>query len=68
MAEQTFLRFADLVQRGIVGNRVTLDRWVKSKHFPPGIQMGPGVRAWEESEIQRWLNDRPTAGGPSVKT
>jgi predicted DNA-binding transcriptional regulator AlpA len=67
MAGQTFLRFADLQARGIVGNRETLARWVRIKHFPPGIQMGPGIRAWPESEVQQWLESRPLAGNP-VKT
>jgi predicted DNA-binding transcriptional regulator AlpA len=64
MANQNYLRFADLQARGIVGNRVTLDRWVKAKHFPPGVQMGPGVRAWPENEVQQWLASRPAAGNP----
>jgi hypothetical protein len=54
-----YLRFADLKARGIVGNWVTLKRWVEREGFPPGIQLAPHTRAWREDEIEAWLASRP---------
>jgi predicted DNA-binding transcriptional regulator AlpA len=57
---EILLRFRDLKARGIVTNWVTLKRWVDARNFPPGIYLGPGSRAWRESDIEAWLNSRPT--------
>jgi hypothetical protein len=56
----TFLRFADLKARGIVDNRVTLDRWIATEGFPAGRLLGPNIRAWTTAEIADWLEARPT--------
>jgi len=53
------LRFSDLKARGIVGNWVTLLRWIEREGFPPGIKLGPHSRAWREDEIEAWLSSRP---------
>lgn len=53
-----FLRFKDLVERGIVKNRVTLGRWIRLHGFPPGVLLGPNSRAWREDEVEAWLADR----------
>lgn len=58
---QKFLRFADLRERGIVGNRVTLGAWIRARGFPPGILAGPNTRLWLETDIDAWLASRPTA-------
>ena len=49
-----YLRFRDLVERQIVGNRVTLGRWIKLHGFPPGVKIGPNSRAWTDEEIVAW--------------
>jgi hypothetical protein len=54
------LRFSDLKQRGIVNNHVTLQRWIEREGFPPGIMLGPNTRVWRESDIEAWLESRPT--------
>jgi predicted DNA-binding transcriptional regulator AlpA len=54
-----YLRFIDLVEAGIVSNRVTLTRLIKTKQFPPGKLLGPNSRAWTEKEIELWLESRP---------
>jgi predicted DNA-binding transcriptional regulator AlpA len=59
------LRFPDLVDAGIVANRVTLARMIKSG-FPPGRLLGPNTRAWTEIEIQTWLDARPVERAPEV--
>ena len=53
-----YLRFSDLVERGIVRNRVTLGRWIKFHNFPAGILLGPNSRAWPEDSVNAWLEKR----------
>jgi hypothetical protein len=36
-----FLRFADLKARGVVGNWMTLKRWIDRENFPPRYQAWP---------------------------
>jgi predicted DNA-binding transcriptional regulator AlpA len=55
------LRYADLVARGIVSNRTTLQNWQKKHDFPPGQLIGPNSRSWDEAEVEAWLASRPTA-------
>lgn len=59
------LRFADLKERGVVSNWVTLRRWIEREGFPPGLLLGPNSRAWNEAEISAWLASRPSAGKTS---
>jgi len=49
-----YLRFADLKRIGVVGNWVTLKRWIEKEGFLPGIKVG-NTRLWLESEIDAWL-------------
>lgn len=58
-----FLRFSDLKKLGVVGNWVTLRRWIEREGFPPGIKLGPNTRAWEQGEVEAWLAGRRTWGG-----
>ena len=53
-----YLRFSDLVERGIVRNRVTLGRWIKLHGFPAGIKLGPNSRAWPADQVDAWLAAR----------
>ncbi len=53
-----YLRFSDLVERGIVRNRVTLGRWIKLHGFPAGIKLGPNSRAWPVNQVDAWLAAR----------
>lgn len=62
-----YLRFEDLRQRGIVGNRVTLGNWIRDHGFPPGILAGPNSRLWSEAEVEAWLESRPTAPKSDLK-
>jgi hypothetical protein len=59
------LRFNDLRERGIVKNRVTLTNWIKKRGFPPGRRIGPNSRAWDEGEVQVWVDSRPTDPKPA---
>ncbi len=58
-----YLRFSDLVERGIVRNRVTLGRWIKLHDFPAGILLGPNTRAWPADQVEAWLAARAAAAG-----
>jgi len=59
-----FLRFADLQERGVIKNRVTLHNRIKNEGFPEGRLIGPNSRAWTETEIAEWLASRPTDRKP----
>ncbi len=52
------LRYADLVEREILNNRMTLKRWIESSGFPPGFLLGPNTRVWDEADIIAWLEYR----------
>jgi len=53
-----FVRFRDLKERRIVENWPTLLRWIETQGFPPGVRLGPNLRAWPEPEVEAWLNSR----------
>ena len=50
------LRYPDLVQRGIVNNRTTLNRWIRAGRFPAPLHLGPNTLAWREAEVEEFLN------------
>jgi predicted DNA-binding transcriptional regulator AlpA len=60
-----FLRFAELKERGIVTNWVTLGNWMAKGGFPPGRKLGPNTTVWTEQEIQQWVDSRPLANRKS---
>ena len=62
---QRRLRYADLVERGIVRNRVTLANWINKQDFPPGQLTGPNCRTWGERDVQAWLDSRPVEPKPT---
>jgi hypothetical protein len=57
------MRFADLKAAKIVGNWVTLKRWVEREGFPSGFLMGPATRVWWKSDVHEWLVNRPIERG-----
>lgn len=68
MAKKTsrrYLRYAGLVARGIINNRVTLKNWIRDRGFPPGIKLGENTRVWAEDEVDTWLATRPTELKPA---
>ena len=56
------LKISDLKEKGIVTNRVTLQRWIENGDFPAGIELGPNTRAWTEGEIKEWYERRRREG------
>ena len=58
MSEQQlrkYVRYPVLVEAGIVNNRVTLGRWIKSGRFPKPTRLGPNIVAWRLDEIEKYL-------------
>ena len=53
-----YLRYADLVERQIVNNRTTLQRWILKYGFPAGVLLGPNTRAWPADQVEAWLEAR----------
>ena len=62
------LRYADLLALGIVNNRPTLQNWIRDRGFPRGQLTGPNSRTWSETEVQRWLDSRPSNPKPQPVT
>jgi len=55
------LRFADLVNRGIVRNREQLRNLVAQQGFPSGWMLSPNARVWDLPELEAWLDGRREA-------
>ncbi len=55
------LRYRDLVDRGIVSNRMTLHRWIVGNDFPKPIKIGPNSIAWRVDDVESWLAERARA-------
>jgi len=49
------LRYADLVELGVIPNRTTLARWIKAGRWPAPLRLGPNFCAWKLSEIEAHL-------------
>jgi len=56
-----YLRFKELQQRNIVRNWTTLTRLLREQGFPAGVRLGAQARAWEEAEVEAWLQSRRVA-------
>ena len=61
------LRFADLIERGIVNSWPQLKRLQQLHGFPLGKMLSPNVRAWTEAEIDAWIQSRPVENGQPLK-
>jgi len=62
-----WIRYPDLVARGVVNSRMTLKRLIDSQDFPPGVLITPNARAWNEDEVDAWIAARPAARKPSTR-
>ncbi len=56
-----YLRYPQLVERGLINNRQTLKRWIDQYDFPRPIRLGPNTAAWEEAAVEAWLQARKDA-------
>ena len=61
-----YLRFKDLKESGLVGSWAQLRR-LQDIGFPPGRLVSEGVRIWTESEIEKFLADRPIKSSLPLK-
>lgn len=61
-----YMRYPDLVARGIVRSRMTLKRMIDGQGFPPGRLLTPNCRAWTDEEVDDWLARRPIARKPAT--
>lgn len=57
---QKLMRYPDLVEAGVVNNRVTLARWIKHRGFPKPIQLGANSVAWPADQVEAWIAALPT--------
>jgi hypothetical protein len=53
-----YWHYRDLLAKGIVGNRVTLARWIAIGGFPKPVSLGPNTRAWLRTAVETWLESR----------
>lgn len=54
-----WLRYPDLVARGIVNNRTTLQRWIDGPvGFPAPVNLTENTIAWLESDVVAWEEAR----------
>ncbi len=55
---QRYIRYPELIARGIVNNRMTLARWTRDLGFPAPIVLGPRTRVWSEDLVNAWIESR----------
>jgi hypothetical protein len=56
----TFVRRADLIERGLVKSNQALQAWIRDQGFPTGKLIG-NTRVWRVDEVMRWFENQPTA-------
>lgn len=52
-------RYEDLVEMGVVRNRMAPRRLAESQGFPLPIKLGSNSVAWPADEVEAWLAARP---------
>jgi predicted DNA-binding transcriptional regulator AlpA len=55
-----FVRYRHLHEAGIAASWKSLYELIDKYGFPPGIFISPNVRAWDVSDVERWLAKRPS--------
>jgi predicted DNA-binding transcriptional regulator AlpA len=57
------LHFSDLKSAKIVGNRMTLRRWMERREdpFPRPVPLSKNSLAWRARDVQDWLDRRANA-------
>jgi predicted DNA-binding transcriptional regulator AlpA len=63
---KVLVRFKDLKQRGIVHSWAQLANLIKRENFPTGFYLSANTRAWDEAEVESWLDSRIAAGEREV--
>ena len=49
------------VQARIHASKTSIYGWMKSGDFPQPIKLGPRAVAWRRSELDAWINSRPSS-------
>jgi hypothetical protein len=52
----TYLRFKDLQDAGVVRSWPVLLSWIATRNFPAGLSISRKTRIWPASEVQAWLD------------
>jgi predicted DNA-binding transcriptional regulator AlpA len=55
--QHRMMRMKDLI-RYTSCSRAYLYQKIAEGKFPPGHMISPGIRAWEKSEVDNWLDKR----------
>ena len=58
--QRLLVRYRDLEAEGICRSRQDLKNKIDKQGFPPGFMLSPNCRAWRWSDIEAWLECRPT--------
>ena len=66
MPLEQLLRFRDLRRLGVVSSWPQLRYMQENYGFPVGLLLGANSRAWRASEVEQWLDCRPTEPSPHV--
>jgi predicted DNA-binding transcriptional regulator AlpA len=53
-----FVDFSVLKERKVVENRTQLKRMQDQLGFPRGVLLSPNRRAWDEAEVEAWIDGR----------
>ena len=62
------LRYPDLEQRNIVASRAQLKNLIDKYHFPAGFMLSANARAWRETDVNDWLDERARLiAGPTLR-
>ena len=61
MTVKKLLRAKDVLAITLISNS-TMYELIKENKFPKPIRIGRRAVAWLESDIQEWIDSRPTAG------
>jgi len=61
MVTKKLLRVKDVLDITLISNS-TMYELMKENKFPKPIRIGRRAVAWLESDIQKWIDSRPTAG------
>jgi hypothetical protein len=60
-------RFSDLRSANIVDSWSQLSRLIKNSGFPRGKMLSSNTRAWDEAEVEAWIESRPVENAAPLK-
>lgn len=57
LIQPRMLRMKDLIQYCALSRAYIYEK-INEGSFPPGHMISPGIRAWEKTEVDAWLDQR----------